>query len=138
MPSNVAELKPRTYTTSSMRLISQRKEINCFEGMGQNGLCLMRILCLFNREQCFRGREEINLLVYSYHSILPILYPFSFFVSFLFFSFLVFTFFFFLGDSFLDVAITVFFYCHPYLPLVCMARPLFIAPAVTGFYYFSL
>ena len=78
-----------------MRLISQGKEINCFEGMGLNGLCLMRILCLFFFfffiEQGFRGREEINLLVHACCSILSILYPFFLFFSSI--SFSVFTYF---------------------------------------------
>ena len=38
-------------------------------------------LPFFDREQGFRGREEINLLVYAYRSILP-LYPSLFFFSF--------------------------------------------------------
>ena len=64
-----------------MRLISQGKEINCFEGMSLNGLSLMRILFLFDREQGFRGRKEINLLVHACRSILP-LFPSFFFLSF--------------------------------------------------------
>ena len=80
-PSNAAELKPRRCTTFSMQLISQWKEINCFEGMSLNGLSLMRILFLFDREQGFRGRKEINLLVHACRSILS-LFPSFFFLSF--------------------------------------------------------
>ena len=94
--------------------------------MGLNGFCLMGIPCLFDREQCFRGREEINLLVHTCHSMLSILYPFYFFF---------FVFSYFCCDTLLEVAITVFCDCDPFL--LCMAKPLFIVPAVTEFYYFS-
>ena len=65
-------------------------------------------LPFFDREQGFRLREEINLLVHACHSILPILHPSYFFLSFFFssFSFSVFTYF--CCDSFLEVAIIVF------------------------------
>ena len=47
MPSNATELKPRKENHFlNVNNLPRKKEINCFEGMCLNGLCLMRILCL--------------------------------------------------------------------------------------------
>ena len=65
-----------------MRIISPKKEINRFEGTGLNGLCLKESFA-FDREQGFRVREVINLLVHACHSILSVFFHyFSFFFSF--------------------------------------------------------
>ena len=56
-----------------MRIIPLEKEINRFEGMGLNGLCPKESFTL-DREQGFRGREGINLLVHACHSMLSIFF----------------------------------------------------------------
>ena len=60
--------------------------------------------------------------------------------SFLFFFIFLLSVYLFCCDSLLEVAITVFvIVILTMIPfLLCMARPLFIVPAVIGFYYFSL
>jgi len=96
-----------------MRLISQGKEINCFKGMGLNGLCSMRDLLSFLIESRALEGERRSIyrcmpaILYSLFSILP-----SF--SFLYFFFLFFLrFFLFCCDTLLEVAFTVFCDCDP-------------------------
>ena len=117
------------------------KEINCFEGMGLNSLCLMRFLCPFwqrARLQKERGDQPIGtcLTFYTFYSL-----------SFLIFTFFLFFFLFFLNvylfcyDSFLEVTVTmlcIFFVVLTLIPLLCTTRPLFIVPAMTKFYRISL
>ena len=95
-----------------------------------NDLCPKELL--LTKSRTFRGREGIDLLVHACHSISP----FSFLISnfpFLF-LFLIFSQYLFpCCDFLLEVTITVIL-----IPLLCMARVLYIVPAVTGFYYFSL
>ena len=87
---------------------------------------------LLAESRTFRGRGGINLLVHAFHSIslfsflisnFPFLFLFLFFSQYLFPS----------CDFLLDVTIIVIL-----IPLLCTARVLYIIPAVTGFYYFSL
>ena len=108
-----------------MRIISPEKEIYRFKGTGLNGLCLKESFA-FDREQGFRGREGINLLVHACHSMLSIF--FRYFYFFFFFSQCLLL----SCDSLLKVTITVII-----LPLLCTTRVLYIIPAVTDFYYFS-
>ena len=72
-----------------MRIIFPEKECDRFEGTGLNGLCPKESFT-FDKEQGFRGREGINLLVHARHSIS--LFSFVIFnSSFLFFFFLLFS-----------------------------------------------
>ena len=100
------KIETKKGTISSMRIISQ-KEISCFEGTGLNGLCPEESF-VFDREQDFRGREGINLLVHACHSMLSV---FSLFLIPLFFSIL-------------------FFFFYPFSVLVYM---LWFSPR--GYYY---
>ena len=106
MPSNVAELKLRRETISSMRIISPGKEINYFEGIGLNGLCPMRIFFSLVESRALEGERGQPI-----SACLPFCTPHSLF-------FLIFLSFFSLPflspclliccDSLLEVAITVF------------------------------
>ena len=77
---------------------------------------------LFDREQGFRGRDEINLLVHVCRSILHILYLSFFFLFFL-------SVYLFCCDSLLEVAVTVFCDCDPDLdaPVVHDKAPFYSA-----------
>ena len=92
MPSNVAELKLRRETISSMRIISPGKEINYFEGIGLNGLCPMRIFFSLVESRALEGERgqpiSACLPFYTPHSLLFLIFPFFLFS---FFSFSVFT-----------------------------------------------
>ena len=131
MSSNAVELKPRMWTTSSMRLISKGKEINCFEGMDLNGSCLMRIHCLFLIESRALEGERRS----TYWCMLAVLYSLFSILSFFFFL------------PFLSRCLLILLWFSPrgcyynalwLFPLLCSARPLLIVPAVTGFYHFNL
>ena len=94
--------------------------------MGLNGLCLMRILYFFDREQGFRGRDEINLLVHVCRSILHILYlSWFFFLSFFFLFFL--SVYLFCCDSLLEVAIIVLLVIIVLIPVVHDKAPFYSA-----------
>ena len=89
-------------------------------------------LLLLVESSTFRGRKGINLLMHAYHSISLfsfLISNFSFLFLFLFFSQYLFP----CCDFLLEVTITVIL-----IPLLCMARVLYIVPTVTDFYYFSL
>ena len=82
--------------------------------------------------RAFRGKEGINLLVHACHSISLLSFVisnFSFLFLFLFFPQCLLL----CCDSLLEVTITVIIL----IPLLCMARVLYIMPVVTSFYYFS-
>ena len=70
-----------------MRLISQRKEINCFEGMGLKGLCFNEDLLFLSVEnRALEGERRITY-VHACRSLVSIL-PTFFFLSLLFLFFL--------------------------------------------------
>ena len=87
---------------------------------------------LLAENRTFKGRQRINLLVHSYHSISLfsfLISNFPFLFLFLFFSPYLFP----CCDFLLEITITVIT-----IPLLCMATVLYIVLAVTGFYYFGL
>ena len=94
-----------------MRLISPGKEINCFEGMGLNRLCLMRILCLFLIEiRALEGERRS-----TYWCMPAVLYSLSILpnFSFLFFFLFLLSVYLFCCNSLLEVAVTMFCDCDP-------------------------
>ena len=134
MPSYVTGLRPRRETVflnanNLSGKILPWKLITLKEA-GLNDLCPKNPLLLV-KSRTYSGREGINLLVHTYHSIslfsflisnFPFLFLFLFFFQYLFSC----------CDFLLEVTITMIF------PLLCMARVPYIMTVAIGFYYFSL
>ena len=92
--------------------------------------CAQKNHLLLAKNKTFRGREEINLLVHAYCSMLSIFLSFLSNSSFLFI--------FFLSILLIFVVILSLRLLLLRPPPLCMARVLFIMPAVINFYHFSL
>ena len=108
-------------------------KINHFEGNGPKWLVPKRIFCFWQRTRPLEGERGSTYWCMSAILCSPFfILSFQFFLSFLFIFFLSICLF--CCDYLLEITTTL----SPPLPLLCMARVLYIMPVVTSFYHFSL